>query len=48
MNILEKERKLNDLLAQVNKLGKSNSVIKLRAEIEAYKKNEMTDRKSVV
>jgi acetyl-CoA carboxylase carboxyl transferase subunit alpha len=42
MNILEKERKLKELLAQVNKLGKSDSVIKLKQEIEVYKKNEMT------
>lgn len=42
MNILEKERKLKELLAQVNKLGKSDSVNKLKEEIEIYKKNEMT------
>jgi len=42
MNILEKERKLNDLLLQVNKLGDGDSVSKLKQEIDSYKKNEMT------
>ncbi|MBI9009701.1 MAG: acetyl-CoA carboxylase carboxyltransferase subunit alpha [Tenericutes bacterium] len=42
MNILEKERKLNELLSQVDKLGKGDSVLNLKKEIEAYKLNEMT------
>ncbi len=42
MNILEKERKLLSLEKQVNDLGDSVSVDKLRNEIENYKKTEMT------
>jgi acetyl-CoA carboxylase carboxyl transferase subunit alpha len=42
MNILEKERKLNELLSQVSKLGNNDSVNNLKKQIEAYKQNEMT------
>ncbi len=42
MNILEKERKLNDLMNQISKLGSTEAVEKLKKEVSLYKENEMT------
>lgn len=42
MDILAKERKLKELEKQINELGSSDAVEKLKAEIENYKLKEMT------
>lgn len=42
MNILEKEKHLNELLEKIEKLGNRRIVRKLKLEVENYKKNEMT------